>query len=103
MNVLRQEGEGRTMKQAEQFQTQAKAHNITRWHTYDCSICDYPCGYLFVGDDVGYDSGCDCTGREMVYWSSWQEVADHYNMQTHPKAIAEMDAFWHFDEVKVQT
>ncbi len=29
------------------------------WHT--CSICSYPCGYFFDGEELYHDAGCNCT------------------------------------------
>ncbi len=83
---------------AEEFQQAALEHQITRWPLHRCSICDYLCSYLMEGPQVGYDSGCDCTGRYMVELRSFQDLADHYNMQSAPSVIAGYDAFWHFDD-----
>lgn len=27
---------------------------------HHCSICNYPCGYVFINDKPYYDSGCNC-------------------------------------------
>jgi hypothetical protein len=39
---------------------------------HTCSICGYRCSFYFKGDQLGYDSGCDCTyGR-----GGWQPRHD---------------------------
>lgn len=84
------------MKTVQDFKTAAKEKNITRWNIHDCSICGYVCGYIIQGDQVYYDSGCDCIGRENVQPRSWHDIVEHYNMQTSEKYIKEMNAFWGF-------
>lgn len=27
---------------------------------HDCSLCNYPCGFIWFGDQLCYDSGCLC-------------------------------------------
>lgn len=86
------------MKLAEDFKTQAKIHNITYWHLRNCSMCDYELGYYFRDDErVEYDNGCGCTGGSSFSQRTWQDIADHYNMQTHPEYIKKMNAFWKFE------
>lgn len=82
----------------EEFQQAAHDRVITRWAIHRCSICNYPCAYEFYANgSVGYDSACDCVRAPLFDQSrSWADVADHYNMQTHPNVIAEYDAFWGF-------
>lgn len=49
---------------------------------HDCSDCGYPCAYMIDGNQVSYDSGCDCTrGGSSVNQSSFGDVADFHNMQ----------------------
>ena len=45
-------------------------------------MCGYPCGYVIEGDEVGYDPGCYCTGGHGVEPRSFQNLADHINLQT---------------------
>ena len=87
------------MKTASDFQKAAQLHGINYWPVHNCSMCEYPCSYVFDDDQVHYDSGCDCVNRGSVFIkSSWHEVADFYNAQKHPAVIAKMNGFWRFDE-----
>ena len=91
--------ETRRKRTGADFRAAAEKHGITRWQIHDCSICDYPCGYLFRGDEVFYDSGCDCvTYRSDLHPRSWEDVAEQYNMQSHPAVIEAYDTFWYFTE-----
>lgn len=84
------------MRSAAEFRAAAMEHGIMSWPIHNCTFCHYECGYQFTGDRVFYDSGCDCTRSQQVIEQSWEDVANHYNRQDHPRVIAEMDAFWHF-------
>lgn len=61
-------------------------------------MCNYACGYVFSPDyeQVGYDSGCDCTRRYIINPSSYEDIASHYNMQKNDDYIKKMDEFWGF-------
>lgn len=48
----------------EQFKSAIKKNNY--FHIRNCSICGYPCGFLYDGEQLCYDSGCDCTGRYVI-------------------------------------
>jgi hypothetical protein len=48
---------------------------------HNCSMCNYPCGYVIDGDVVSYDAGCDCTGRFEMRPSNFGAIADIHNMQ----------------------
>lgn len=88
------------MKTAEDFKQQAKEKSINSWHIRDCSMCDYPLLYVFSPDkeEVAFDSGCDCNrGGPNYQMRTWDSIAEHYNMQTHPDVIKEMNIFWGFD------
>ena len=84
------------MKVAEDFKKAAKERNISFWLIHNCSLCGYPCGYHFRDNEVYYDSGCDCTDSSTWSDRTWDDVADHYNMQKNEKYIKEMDQFWGF-------
>ncbi len=86
-------------RSAEDFKKQAKEKGITRWVIHHCSMCDYPCGYLFNGDKVEYDAGCGCVTYRDVQSRTWDNVAEHYNMQKNEKVIAQMDKFWGFTKI----
>lgn len=32
-----------------------------KYTLHNCSMCNYPCGWLFENDVLYFDSGCDCT------------------------------------------
>lgn len=86
------------MKTAEDFKGQAEKHGIERWDLRDCSICHYPLAYIFMNSDVFFDSGCYCTGSvPNLHRRAWQDIADHYNMQTSETYIKTMDDFWKFE------
>ena len=66
---------------------------------HTCSMCRYPCAFLFSGDTVRYDAGCDCVKYGPAITSrTWDSVAGHYNLQSHPEVIKEMNTFWGFTE-----
>lgn len=88
-------------KTGEDFKKAAKISNPFSWHIHDCSICGYPCGYVFSLDlVVAYDSRCYCTkfSDMPMELRSWDDVANYYNMQTNQSYIAEMNKFWGFKE-----
>lgn len=82
---------------AEQFQRQVELYKITKWPIHSCSICNYPCAYVFKAGLVGYDSGCNCGKGQNITLREWEDVASHYNMQTNEEYIAVMDNFWKFN------
>lgn len=81
---------------AQDFEKQAKVKAISKWIIHHCSFCNYPCGYLFMNDTVQYDNGCRCL-KNYPKPRNWQDVADHYNRQTHPQVIEQMNQFWGFE------
>lgn len=53
---------------------------------HNCSFCGYECGYVIpytVEDGIWYDSGCTCSRRGPAPYkpSTWESIANHYNMQ----------------------
>lgn len=80
----------------QEFQRQAELKQIKFWPIHKCSICGYQCGFIFQAEGVYYDNGCTC-----IYYPpsqrEWADVAEHYNLQTDPRGIAEMDHFWGFE------
>jgi hypothetical protein len=86
------------MKTAEDFKKVAKEKNLARFHVHRCSMCKYPCDYVFSPDHehVGFDIGCDCTRRYIVNPSSYEDIAHYYNMQKNPGHIKELNDFWGF-------
>lgn len=84
------------MKTAEDFRGAAKEKGIDFGMMRRCGLCGYLCGFYFRGEDVYYDSGCDCTGSNRWQMRTWDHVAEHYNMQKGEKYIKEMNQFWGF-------
>ena len=91
-------------KTIEDFKKQAKAKNITRWVIHYCSMCNYPCGFLIGSKqkNIQYDNGCSCS-MNPPNLREWQDLADHYNMQTNKKVIKGMNEFWGFKLNKTQS
>lgn len=89
-----------TKKLAEDFKQAAKKENITKWNIHNCSMCGYECNYRISNESetVAYDPGCYCTGNE--YWDArtFQDIANHYNLQNNINVIRKMDEFWGFKE-----
>lgn len=86
------------MRTAQEFKKAQQEHEIWSWEIHDCSLCGYECGYIFDYNEhpVVYDHGCDCTRTYRKSIMNWQNVADHYNMQTNPEIIKKYDKFWGF-------
>ncbi len=87
-----------THRTPEEFKEAAKRIKPRRWHMHDCSICGYQCGYIFEDNPelVFYDSGCKCVMYRTVRPSSWESVANHYNIQDNDEVIKDMNNFWGF-------
>lgn len=41
-----------------------------------CSLCGYPCGYLYISNHLYYDSGCDCTDEKIMETRDEKELED---------------------------
>lgn len=78
-----------------EFMNAARESKLKRWPILRCGICNAWHDFVFEGDEVKYDVGCLCRGT-CLKPSSWDEVADHYNIQSNPHLIREMDAQWGF-------
>lgn len=89
-----------TQKNRIDFQVAAFKYRPNKWVIHNCSICNYPCGYVFCPNHelVGYDSGCNCTRQENINQCSWDKLAEYYNMQKNEEYIKKMDEFWGFNE-----
>ena len=94
------------------FIQSAHLNNITEWRIHSCSFCDYNCGYIIdlTCDNVKYDNGCDCTTytkccdcvcEYTVRQSSFQEIADHYNMNIEIYLNTDNDP-WKFTEIDIE-
>jgi len=84
------------MKTAKEFEKKVKEENITEWLGHNCTLCGYQVGYHFIEGNVYYDNGCDCTNGKNLNPRTWEDVAERYNMQTHPDVIKRMNNFWKF-------
>lgn len=86
------------MKTESDFQIATAKIKPVKWIIHHCSMCNYPCGYVFTMDykHVGYDSGCHCVTYENITPCPWSALAEHYNMQRNPEVIKEMNEFWGF-------
>ena len=92
---------GEMRKMDEDFRKASLEKHIDYWPVHKCSICNYQCGYMFFqyeDAEVVYDNGCDCTRRYVKQISSWEAVAEFYNVQTNEKVIEEMKKFWGFEQ-----
>lgn len=89
------------MKTAEEFRQSAIKNNITQWSLHDCGICGYECGYMFFANDdyeVLYDSGCNCTRKNIISPTTWNDVSIQYNINIeNPRIKAKYDAIWKFE------
>ena len=89
------------MKTSEDFKKSAQENNIEYWPIHNCSMCDYECAFIFnfVGHDVIYDAGCNCTGMGYSrYPRTWDSVAEQYNLNIkNPDIIKKYNEFWKFD------
>lgn len=79
------------------LEKQVISRGITEWNMHDCSLCGYPCGYLFQVIDnkvkVSYDRGCYCC-KCPSYSTTMKDVIRHLEMQTNLNVINEYKAFW---------
>lgn len=83
------------------FKNAAKRIKPGKFFVRACSMCNYPCGFVFSPDheEVGFDSGCDCTGTETIRIRTWDDIANIYNdffIGSEDKVKA--DEFWGFNK-----
>lgn len=71
---------------AKWVESEVRRRGARNLKVHNCSMCGYPCGYLFGADDdlppVVYDSGCDCTRGYSYCPSSYEDVAALLRMQS---------------------
>lgn len=65
-------------------------NNITVWYPYRCSICNEPYGYYFYNGIVTFNGSCGCSSAFGERLSSYDEVAEIYNMNTDEQFRKEM-------------
>lgn len=87
-------------KTAEDFRQQVKEKGIKYWTLRLCSMCDAPLDFIFDGDDVFYDSSCDCvTFRTIPEQRSYQDLANHYNRNIkNEEYLKEINEFFGFKD-----
>lgn len=92
------------IKTIDELKAQVQEKGITFWPIHNCSFCSYSCGYHFHGEDVFYDSGCDCVTYNNFQPRSWDDVAQVYNMnqpENNPKVsqdyLDRTDTVWQFN------
>lgn len=90
------------MKTPDDFREQAIKERISEWRIHDCGMCKYKCGFLFFPEvyEVMYDKGCNCVSYNDTSFSSWEAVANHYNLQTNKDVINKYNEFWGFTNNK---
>lgn len=95
------------IKTAEELKQQAKKIGLKFWLIHNCSICGYPCGYDISGNEVFYDSGCDCVAYDNVVKKDWEDLAKTYNMnqpENNPNIskeyLDELNNIWKFSNDK---
>ena len=65
-------------------------NNITVWYPYRCSICNELYGYYFYNGIVTFDSSCGCSSAFGERLSSYDKVAEIYNINTDEQFRKEM-------------
>lgn len=81
---------------------------LKKWFHHRCSLCNYPCGYIFDVTDteidtdnknnkkkvvVRYDAGCYCM-HQLPRPSDVDDIIDHISIQTNRTHVEKMRKFW---------
>jgi len=37
-----------------------------KYIVHNCSMCNYPCGFIYINDILYYDSGCHCIKKRYI-------------------------------------
>lgn len=102
------------MKTADDFRESALKNPKGCWKISDCSICGCPLIFIFsnrlyqnqfltflsknIKPEVQWSGGCYCVYKKnKPRASSWQEIADHYNLQIDQEIIKKYNDFWGFN------
>lgn len=77
----------------QQVRDAVTAKGITRIEHHGCALCGAGVFYSVEGDQLYFNSGCDCS------WSppqprSWDSAADWINMQSKPEVGAKIAALF---------
>lgn len=76
---------------AEEVEASIKQKGITMIVVRQCSLCDYDLKYIVEGDNLYFDSGCNCVRHPSPPQPrEWGELAWLINMQSQDKHKAEM-------------
>lgn len=76
----------------EQIRESAIKNQIDWFPIHDCAICGKIVGYRFFrwpNYEVVFDSTCDCSYYENLRPRSWEDVANHINMQSNEEYAKE--------------
>lgn len=86
---------------ANDFTLKIQEKKIKEWQFRECSICNVPIGFVFENDQVYFDGGCDCSSVFGLQPRTMEDVAELYNMQSHPNVIRQFNEFWGFVDLEV--
>jgi len=94
------------IRTGQEMKQQAENKGITGWVVRNCSMCYYPLAYYWNGENVEFDSGCDCTGTSTMNPRSWDDLAETYNMNQPERNerisreyLDEVNKVWQFKSV----
>ena len=68
----------------EEVKSACLSKKITKVKCRECSICRTALNYHVQGEDVFFDSSCDCTSSDGWQARTWEDVARLINIQTNP-------------------
>lgn len=75
-----------------EVKTAVLAANLTRISHHECGICGVMVGYEVRGEELYFDSGCDCSGGSNLRHCDWEDAAHWINMQSNEEARANLKA-----------
>ena len=84
----------------EEFKESVIKNKITEFKIRKCSFCHYDIKYVFDGDTISLDTGCDCvTYGPVITEISWDDLVSRYNDNIDvPNFISRMDEKFKFNE-----
>lgn len=75
---------------ANEIETAVNSAGITQIDHHDCGFCGYMTAYMIDNGEVYFDPGCHCIGNTGWRRSSFQDLADWYNMQSNDEVRARL-------------